>query len=329
MAGMKRREFMTKAGILLPLLALPASIARAATSDSTGKKTKNINGAGKPAQADTGPVIRKTIPSTGEGLPCVGMGTWITFNIGQNEQLLANRIKILNAFFANHGALIDSSPMYGSAEAVLGRCFQKMGVPGGLFAATKIWTSSTAEGARQLADSFKLWGVDKFQLQQVHNLVNWRDHLKMLRKEKEKGRVKYVGITTSHGRRHDELAEIMKKEPLDFVQLTYNMQNRAVEQNLLPIAKDKGIAVIANRPYGGGSVIRQCQRHPLPAFAREAGIKNWPEYLLKYIVSHEAITCAIPATSQVEHMQENMGACVGDLPDAKMRKRMADHVASL
>lgn len=272
----------------------------------------------------------KPIPASGERLPVIGMGTWITFNIGPLPNLMKERTEILRVFFEKGGGMIDSSPMYGSAEKVVGECLRELNYPRGLFSATKVWTASTTEGSEQIEDSLALWGVPRLDLEQVHNLVNWQAHLKRLRKLKDEGTIRYLGITTSHGRRHSDLEQIMREVPLDFVQLTYNITHREVEQRLLPLAQDKGIAVIANRPYDGGSLPMRLQgREKLPPWAEEVGATNWPDFLLKYIVSHPAITCAIPATSKTEHMRENMAAGTGILPDATQRERMAAYVASL
>ncbi len=257
------------------------------------------------------------------------MGTWITFNVGTDPLLRDERTEVLRTFFELGGEVIDSSPMYGSAEAVLGYGLEKLGYPPDLFAATKVWTSSGAEGRSQVAESRRLWGVERFDLLQVHNLVAWREHLQTLFAMKEEGRVRYVGITTSHGRRHKDLEAIMRSHPVDFVQVTYNAVDREVESRILPLAAERNIAVIANRPYRGGSLIDKVQRHPLPPWAEDCGCRNWPEFLLKYIVSHPAITCAIPATTQVEHMRENMGAATGSLPGAAMRERISAYVRDL
>lgn len=275
-------------------------------------------------------IYRKPISSSGEMLPAIGMGTWITFNVGSLLSLLKERTDILRVFFEKGGGMIDSSPMYGSAEKVVGECLRVLDFPRGLFSATKVWTGSTAEGMEQVNDSLRLWGLSRLDLEQVHNLVNWREHLKQLRALKEKGTIRYIGITTSHGRRHAELERIMKEEPLDFVQLTYNITHREAEKRLLPLAQDRGIAVIANRPYDGGALPNWLQgRAKLPLWAGEFGINDWPSFLLKYIVSHPAINCAIPATSQLAHMRENMNAGYGDMPNAKLRARMAAYVAGI
>lgn len=281
------------------------------------------------AMANTPRQLMKPIHSTGEPLPVVGMGTWITFNVGDDPAALADRVEVLRAFFAACGGMIDSSPMYGSAEAVVGRGLARLGHPPGLFAASKVWTSSTAEGVTQIAESERLWSLSRLDLLQVHNLENWRGHLDTLLAMKAEGRLRYLGVTTSHGRRHAELARIMESQPLDFVQLTYNIQDREAEDRLLPLAAERGIAVIANRPFQRGALIERARRHPVPDWAREIGCDAWPQILLKFIVSHPAITCAIPATSRVDHLRENMGAGLGPMPDAALRRRMAADFAAL
>jgi len=273
--------------------------------------------------------LLKAIPSTGEMIPVIGMGTWRTFNVGDNPRLLESSTRVLQAFYEHGGGMIDSSPMYGSAEAVLGHTMAQLQQRHKVFAATKVWTSSTEEGVEQIGDSKRLWGIERFELFQVHNLLNWESHLKTLLQLKEQGSLRYVGITTSHGRRHGELAAIMESEPIDFVQLTYNISDREVEESLLPLALKKGIAVIANRPFQGGRLMHRYEDSALPAWAQEAGINNWPEYFLKFVISHPAITCAIPATSQVEHMHENMTAMVGQMPQAETRQKMIDYINQL
>lgn len=274
-------------------------------------------------------LILKKIPSSKEDIPAIGMGTWITFNVGSSKKLRDERVEVLRAFFQNGGTLVDSSPMYGSSEEVMGYALKKLGKANQVFAATKIWTGSSQEGKDQLQDSLKLWGVNKLELEQVHNLVGVDSNLKYLREQKEKGKVKYIGITTSHGRRHDEVIKLMKTEPLDFVQLTYNAKVTEAEKNILSLAQDKGIGVIANRPYEGGSLIDSVQKEKLPTWARDKNIQNWPELLLKFIISHPAITCAIPATTKVEHMNENMKACYGELLDESTRLKVQKYVSNL
>lgn len=283
---------------------------------------------GKTASTD---LISKPIPSTGEPLVTIGMGTWQTFNVGSDRQLRDARCKVLDTFFQQGGRLVDSSPMYGSAQEVLGYCLKDSAYQNKVFAADKIWTFDGDATREQAGDITKLWGLPSLPLLQVHNLLSWEAHLETLFEMKASGKLRYVGITTSHGRRHDELEEIMKRHPLDFVQLTYNLKNRDVEQRLLPLASERGIAVIANRPFGGGPLIRSVQSKgvPVPKWAEDYQITNWPQFLLKFITSHPAVTCAIPATTQVVHMQENMGAARGELPRAQDRQKMIKALASL
>lgn len=272
---------------------------------------------------------RATIPSSGERIPAIGMGTWITFNVGNDSALRNARTEVLRAFFENGGGMIDSSPMYGSSEAVVGYGLERLGRPSGLFSATKVWTWSGSGGEAQMAASRDLWGLSRFDLMQVHNLVSWETHLPTLRAEREAGRLRYLGVTTSHGRRHDALERIMRREPLDFVQLTYNILDREAEARLLPLAAERGIAVIANRPFRRKALIRRFRNAPLPGWAADIGARNWPQFLLKFIIAHPAVTCAIPATTRVAHMRENMGALHGPLPDTATRERMVRYVASL
>jgi diketogulonate reductase-like aldo/keto reductase len=273
-------------------------------------------------------MLTKVIPATGERIPAIGMGTWITFNVGGDVELRRDRLAILETFFAKGGGLIDSSPMYGSSQAVVGWCLERLDDTAGLVAADKIWTRF-GDGAEQMAETRRRWGVERFDVMQVHNLLDWRRHLPMLRRAKEAGRTRYIGVTTSHGRRHDELERIMREEPLDFVQLTYNIVDREADDRLLPLAAERGIAVICNRPYRRKQLFRRYQSEPLPPWAGEVGARNWAEFFLKFIVSHPAVTCAIPATSQNVHMRENMGALYGRLPEARDRRRMVDWVERL
>jgi diketogulonate reductase-like aldo/keto reductase len=285
-----------------------------------------LPGAGAHAQAAP---LTKPIPSSGEALPLVGLGSWITFNVGADPAALDNCAEVMRAFFADGGRMIDSSPMYGSAQAVIGYGLNTLGHPQALFSADKVWTSSGDDGGAQIEASRAHWGIARFDLLQVHNLVSWEQHLETLFAMKQAGKLRYVGITTSHGRRHRDFEQIMRDHPLDFVQLTYNVVDREVEQRPLPLAREKGIAVIANRPFQQGVLIGRLEGRPLPQWAGEIGAANWAQFLLKFIVSHPAVTCAIPATSQVAHVRENMGAARGPLPDQKMRARMIAYVEEI
>ena len=281
------------------------------------------------ALSATPKAIAKTIPATGETLPPIGMGSWITFNVGDDDRLREARVEVLRTFFQMGGGMIDSSPMYGSSEEVIGYCLARLENKPGLFTATKVWTLSKWLGVRQMETSEALWKTKRFDLLQIHNLLDWEAHLETLLDWKASGRVRYIGITTSHGRRHGDLAEIMARQPIDFVQFTYNAVDREAEARLLPLAAERGLAVIVNRPFRRGALIDRVARHPLPGWAAEIDCANWAQVLLKFIVSHPAVTCAIPATSRVDHMAENMGAATGRLPDPALRKRMAADIQDL
>jgi diketogulonate reductase-like aldo/keto reductase len=262
-------------------------------------------------------------------LPLVGLGSWITFNVGNDRVARDASAEVMRAFFQAGGRLIDSSPMYGSAQEVIGYGLRKLGLPKTLFAADKVWTSAGDEGRGQIEQSRRNWGIARFDLLQVHNLLAWQAHLPTLFAMKSAGRLRHVGISTSHGRRHGDLERIMASQPLDFVQLTYNLFDREAEQRLLPLARERGIAVIANRPFQQGALISRLERHALPAWAAEIDCGSWAQFALKFIISHPAVTCAIPATTRVDHVRENLGAATGRLPDPAMRARMAAFVARL
>jgi diketogulonate reductase-like aldo/keto reductase len=265
-------------------------------------------------------------------LPVIGMGTWRTFNVGTDPKLLDARTEVVKTFFELGGGLIDSSPMYGSAPDVMGYALQQLGIPDSLFSAEKVWSPAGGSAREQVADLQARWNVEQFDLVQVHNLTDWREHLAALQEMKAEGKIGHIGITTSHGRRHQEFEQIMASEDIDFVQLTYNIAQREAEKRLLPLAEENGIAVIANRPFDGGRLIKGMKRRdePLPEWAEaECGCSSWAEFLLKFIVSHPAITCAIPATTKVEHLRENMHAGTSPMPSASTRQKMAGYIESL
>jgi len=266
--------------------------------------------------------IRRPIPSTGELVPAIGLGTWITFDAGADTARRATLQPVLQAFFDRGGTLIDSSPMYGSSEEVIGALLPRISGRPAPFAATKVWIVGRGAGARQMEISRGLWGVPRFDLLQIHNMVDWQAHLHTLKAWKAEGRVRYIGITTSHGRRHTDLEKAIATEPFDFVQLTYSLADRSVERRLLPLAAERRIAVIANRPFDGGDLFDRVRGNPLPVWAGDFDCSTWAAFFLKFIVSHPAVTCAIPATSQTPHMLENMGALYGRLPDATTRQKM-------
>lgn len=279
-----------------------------------------------PLRAQAPQVLTRTIPSSGESIPAVGLGTWITFNVGDDPVLRDECAAVMAAFFESGGRMIDSSPMYGSSQPVIGYGLAKLGTPP-VFSADKVWTSS--DGPEQIERSRRYWGVPRFDLLQVHNLVAWRDHLKTLYAMKEAGQLRYVGITTSEGRRHDLFEEIMRNEPLDFVQLTYNIVDGEAEERLLPLARDRGMAVIVNRPFRQGDLTRDLEGERLPDWAAEVGAASWAQFILKFILAHPAVTVAIPATSRVDHVRENLAAATGPLPDEALRRRMAAYVEQM
>jgi diketogulonate reductase-like aldo/keto reductase len=282
--------------------------------------------AGARAQDAQLPLTRR-IPSSGEAIPLVGLGSWITFNVGDDPPARAECVEVMRQFFAAGGRLIDSSPMYGSAQGVIGEGLRNTGMQARVFSADKVWTSG--DGASQIEATRRLWGVARFDLLQVHNLLAWEKQLPLLQAMKDAGRLRYVGITTSEGRRHRDFEQVMRAQRIDFAQLTYNLLDREAEQRLLPLARDRGIAVLANRPFREGALLRQLQRHPLPGWAGEIGCTSWAQVALKFVISHPAVTCAIPATSSVAHVRENMAAGTGVTPDDAFRRRMADHVRKL
>jgi len=274
-------------------------------------------------------VIRKPIPSGNEQIPVIGMGTSRTFDAADDREVTIRLGEVLETFFGHGGTVIDSSPMYGSSEQVLGRLLQDFKGPNGLFAATKVWTDGRESGIRQMEQSRKLWGIEGFDLIQIHNLRDWKVHYRTLEAMKAEGRIRYIGITTSHGRDHEELQSVLKNHPFDFVQFSYNIGNRGAERALLPLAAERGIAVIVNRPFARGSLFGATKGQPLPDWAADIDCESWGQFFLKYAVSHPAVTCAIPATSKVHHMVDNMGAGFGRLPDPAMRRRMETHFEAL
>jgi diketogulonate reductase-like aldo/keto reductase len=282
-----------------------------------------------PAWPASGALIKRPIPSSGEMLPVMGMGSSRTFDVTMEGSELAGLTRVMEAFFAGGGSLIDSSPMYGAAESVLGAVLDRIPDKPPMFAATKVWTDGRESGITQMQESSELMGVPVFDLMQIHNLRDWEVHLETLREWKQAGKIRYIGITTSHQRFHEELERIMRSEALDFVQFSYNIDNRLAEQRLLPIAADQGIATLINRPFQRGSLFRKAKGVSLPALARELGCESWGQFFLKYIIGHPAVTCVIPATSKLHHMTDNMGANTGVIPDTGQRQEMLKLFQSL
>jgi diketogulonate reductase-like aldo/keto reductase len=274
------------------------------------------------AQGQSRPLLVRPIPSSGEPLPAVGLGSWITFNVGDDPVAKDACAEVIRAFADAGGRMIDSSPMYGSSQDTIGYGLRKAALAGRVFAADKVWISSGAQGREQIERSRRRWQVSRFDLLQVHNMLAWQEHLPMLFAMKAAGELRYIGVTTSEGRRHGEVERAMRGHPIDFVQVTYNPVDREVEERILPLARDRGIAVIVNRPFREGALLRALGRSKLPPWAAEIDAASWAQFVLKFIVSHPAVTCAIPATTRVAHARENVDAARGRLPDEAMRQRM-------
>lgn len=271
------------------------------------------------------PMLTRTIPGTTEALPVIGMGTWQTFDVS-GQRALDERRPVLQAFFDAGGRVIDSSPMYGDAESAVGALLPKMEPAPTPFVATKVWTRGEAEGIAQMERSIRRMG-GRVDLMQIHNLVDWRTHLGVLRAWKDEGRIRYLGITHYQRGAFDELEAIMTDECVDFVQLPYSLAMRDAEARLLPCAEHTGTAVLVMRPFDGGSLFRKVKGRPLPSWAAEIDAVSWGQVFLKFLLGHPAVTCPIPATSKLDHMRDNMGAGRGRLPDAKLRQRMIEALA--
>ena len=265
-------------------------------------------------------MLTRAIPSSGELLPVIGVGTWENFDIGADDPRRTNLSQVLTTLFAAGGRMLDSSPMYGRAEAVVGTLLADKPATQ-CFLATKVWTKGEREGVAEMERSLGLMG-GRLDLIQVHNLLDWRTHIKTLQAWKAEGRIRYIGITHYTPSAHAELETVMRAAPWDFVQLDYSLEDRAAEQHLLPLAAERGIAVIVNCPLGGGGLIKRLAKKPLPRWAGEAGYGTWAELLLKFILGNPAVTCVIPGTGDPKHMAEFVKAGEGALPDAATRQRM-------
>ena len=275
------------------------------------------------AAEDAGPKMNtRAIPSTGEKLPVIGMGTWQTFDVRPKEA--APMELILQAFVESGGKVLDSSPMYGRSEEMAGYMIGKFGLREKLFVATKVWTTGKEEGIRQMEASMEKLKARPIDLMQVHNLQDVASHLDTLRGWKKGGLVRYLGITHYTASQHQAVEKLLETEKLDFVQINYSVGEREAEKRLLPLARERGVAVIANRPFAGGELIKGLVKKPLPEWAKEIDCDSWAQLLLKWVVSHPAMTCAIPATSKIDHLRDNMKAGLGVMPDDEMRKRIAE-----
>ena len=273
--------------------------------------------------------MKRPIPSSGELLPVVGLGTYQSFDVGGGSAERDPLREVLRLFVQQGGTLVDSSPMYGPSESVVGDLAVELGLIGKLFMATKVWTSGRDAGIRQMEESLRRMKVERMDLMQIHNLLDWKTHLATLKQWKAAGRIRYIGITHYHSGAYAELERLMKSKEFEFVQFNYSIAEREAEERILPLAHELGIAVIVNRPFAQASLFSSVRGKDVPAWAAEFDCKSWGPFFLKYILSHPAVTCVIPATGKPQHLTDNMTAGTGRLPDAAMRKRMVEHMNSI
>ena len=273
--------------------------------------------------------MQRAIPSSGEKLPVIGLGTWQAFDVGPGAAERQPLEEVLALFVKLGGRVVDSSPMYGRAEQVIGDIAAKLDLHRSLFLATKVWTTGKEAGIASMEKSLAKLQANKIDLMQVHNLIDVKTHLATLRDWKEQGRARYFGITHYNSSAYGEVAKLLRSEKFDFLQINYSLLEREAEKEILPLAQERGVAVIVNRPFGGGNLFSRVREKPLPEWAREFDCQSWAQFLLKWIIAHPAVTCAIPATSKARHLADNMPGGVGRLPDAKLRQRMFDTVSTL
>ena len=275
------------------------------------------------------PFASRPIPATGETLPVIGLGTWQVFDVGGDAAARAPLRDVLATFAKSGGRVIDSSPMYGTSESVVGDLLAELGLLGKLFVATKVWTSGRDAGIQQMETSFKRLRVERMDLMQIHNLVDVGVHTKTLAHWKAKGRVRFVGITHYTSSAYADVEKWLKTGAYDFLQINYSLAERESAERLLPLARERKVAVIANRPFAEGAMFRKVRGKQVPEWAKEAGMASWAQFFLKWIVSHPAVTCVIPGTARADHLADNLAAGVGPLPGEALRKRMAEHFDSL
>ena len=274
-------------------------------------------------------LLTRAIPSSGEKLPVIGLGTWQTFDVDLRPDTGEQLQDVLAQFAKLGGRVIDSSPMYGRSEQVIGELSAKLGLRDKFFLATKVWTRGKAAGIESMERSMERMQTKTIDLMQVHNLVDTATQLATIREWKAAGRIRYVGITHSNTNAHPEVEKVLQSEKLDFVQINYSIMEREAEKRILPLAQDRGVAVLANRPFGGGNLFNRMRSKPLPDWAAELDCRSWAQFFLKWIVAHTAVTCAIPATNNPKHLEDNVQGGLGRMPDAKMRQRMIEFVSSV
>lgn len=264
----------------------------------------------------------RIIPSSNEAIPVIGLGTWQSFDVGNSQTERDPLKEVLKIWVQHGGSVIDSSPMYGRSEKVVGDLTTELQLKGKIFEATKVWASGKNDGINQMNTSMDLMKVNQMDLMQIHNLVDWRTHLTTLRQWKEKGKIRYIGITHYNHSGYADVENIMRKEELDFIQINYNLAVRDAADTILPLATDKGIAVLINRPYAGGNLFRAVKNKELPSWAVDFDAKTWGQFFLKFILAHSAVTCIIPGTSKPQHMLDNVQAGFGKLPPVEHQKKM-------
>lgn len=275
------------------------------------------------------PIQDAPIPSTGERIPRIGLGTWQTFDVGPDPARRADLALVLRAYAGAGRAVVDTSPMYGSSESVLGSLLDQERLHGRLFVATKVWTTGGSQGVAQMEDSARKLATPRPDLIQIHNLVDWTTHLATLRRWKEQGRIRYLGLTHYQAAAHAQLSDLLRREPVDFVQINLSLAEPEAAARLLPIAAERGVAVLVNRPFGGGAGLERVRGKPLPAWATEAGIRSWPQFFLKWVLAHPEVTCAIPGTGNPRHATDNLEAARGRPLDLSIRARMASTWAAM
>jgi diketogulonate reductase-like aldo/keto reductase len=291
--------------------------------------TRPALAAAKTSPASPQQMLQRAVPSSGEKIPVIGLGSWQVFDVGPEAAQHQPLEEVLSRFVAVGGRLVDSSPMYGRAEQVIGEIATKLSLHPSLFLATKVWTTGKDEGIASMEKSLAKFQTKKVDLMQVHNLVDARTHLATLRDWKEQGRIRYLGITHYNSNAYSEVAKLLRTEKVDFLQINYSLGEREAEKEILPLAQERGVAVLVNRPFGGGDLFLRVRQKPLPEWAGEFDCRSWAQFLLKWIIAHPAVTCAIPATGNVRHLEDNMEAGLGRLPDPKLRSRMIDAIAQL
>jgi len=280
-------------------------------------------------KSESSTMLTRIIPSSGEKLPVIGLGTWRAFDVDLTADIRRQLEDVLSLFVKLGGRVIDSSPMYGRAEEVIGEVTSSLGIREKLFLATKVWTRGKQSGIQSIERSMALLRTNRIDLMQVHNLVDVNTQLATLREWKQQGRIRYIGITHYESGALSEIGKLMRSEKFDFLQINYSLMEPEAEEHVLSLAQERGVAVIANRPFGAGDLFSKVRSKPLPDWAAEFDCRSWAQFFLKWIVANPAVTCAIPATDKPSHLEDNMQGGIGRLPDAAMRRRMTELASSL